>query len=284
MPDDFETLEPEGSLEEATGGSHSGYFTKKDLRSVAIALVVVFILMIPIYIVLKRQSQKAACSLNCKAIQGAMLLYMEVWDNQFPPAYAKGDNDEPVLLNGKPFTWGTTIHEYLGKRASLQCPAADDAEVVRSYHPNDSKKDLPMTYGMYLPRSTAAISNLSDPAQSALVAETSNFGAQGTFNPKPYKRLDGTVVKADGFVIGWDTGNEVDWYGTSMADAMPTAVTRLAYYGTQNGQFSTDGRSRHDKGIHLLFADGHVDLLPPTAAIARYMDVGGDLGGLWSTR
>jgi len=271
--------------EEAVEERHgSAYLSAKDLRAIGIVLALLFLLMTPVYIVLKRQAQKAECAMNCKSIQGAMLLYMEVWDNQFPPAYASGPRGEVLLFDGKPFTWASTITEYMNKRSKFVCPSASKEEAVVAAHPYESKKTVPMTYGMYLPRSTAALSSVGDPARSALIAETSNRGAMDTFDPHPLVGLDGQPAPYDGFAIGWDTGNRVDWYNSTLSTDMPRAVTRLAFHQTKNGQFRDDAPSRHDGGIHVLFVDGHVETLPPSAAAVRYLDVGGDLTGLWSTR
>ncbi|MCX7798885.1 MAG: hypothetical protein N2109_00910 [Fimbriimonadales bacterium] len=272
---------PEEAVEERQG---SAYLTKKDLRAIGVVLAVLFVLMTPIYIVLKRQAQKAECAMNCKSIQGAMLLYMEVWDNQFPPAYASGPRGEVLLFDGKPFTWASTINEYMSKRAKFRCPAASAEELVIAAHPYESDQQVPMSYGMYLPRSTAALSSISDPARSVLIAETSNRGARGTYDPHPLLGLDGKPAPYDGFAVGWDTGNRIDWYNTTQSSDMPKAVTRLAFYNTASGDFQARGASRHDGGIHVLFVDGHIETVPPTAAAARYLDVGGDLTGLWSTR
>ncbi len=271
----------EDSVEERHG---SAYLSPKDLRAIGIVLALLFVLMTPIYIVLKRQVQKAECAMNCKSMQGAMLLYMEVWDNQLPPAYASGPRGEVLLFDGKPFTWASTITEYMNKRSKFVCPSAETEEAVVAAHPYESAKSVPMTYGMYLPRSTAALSSISDPARSVLLAETSNRGAKETFDPHPLVGTDGRPAPYDGFVIGWDTGNRIDWYNSSLSSDMPRSVTRLSFYGTKDGRFLDNSPARHDGGIHVLFVDGHVETLPPSAAAVRYLDVGGDLTGLWSTR
>lgn len=277
---------PQNSPQEESveGGHGSAYLTRKDLRAIAIVLAALFVLMTPIYIVLKRQAQKAECAMNCKSIQGALLLYMEVWDNQFPPAYASGPKGEVQLFEGKPFTWASTINEYMSKRAKFRCPAASEEELVIAAHPYESDKLVPMSYGMYLPRSTAALSSISDPARSVLIAETANRGARATYDPHPLLGLDGRPAPYDGFVVGWDTGNEINWYNSTLSSDMPKAVTRLAFYNTDDGDFQGRGPARHDGGIHVLFVDGHIETVPPTAAAVRYLDVGGDLSGLWSTR
>jgi prepilin-type processing-associated H-X9-DG protein len=128
------------------------------------------------------------------------------------------------------------------------------------------------------------LSSISDPARSVLIAETSNRGSRGTYDPHPLLGTDGKPAPYDGFVIGWDTGNSIDWYNTTLSSDMPKSVTRLSFYDTASGDFHERRASRHDGGIHILFVDGHIETVPPTAAVVRYLDVGGDLTGLWSTR
>jgi hypothetical protein len=80
--------------EEAVEERHgSAYLSAKDLRAIGIVLALLFLLMTPVYIVLKRQAQKAECAMNCKSIQGAMLLYMEVWttSSRQPTPAARGE-------------------------------------------------------------------------------------------------------------------------------------------------------------------------------------------------
>jgi prepilin-type processing-associated H-X9-DG protein len=62
-------------------------------------------------------------------------------------------------------------------------------------------------------------------------------------------------------------------------------ATRLAFYDTASGTFKPDGRGRHDGGIHILFADSHIETLSPKVAeIRRMAGPGSDIMGAWAIR
>jgi prepilin-type processing-associated H-X9-DG protein len=263
----------------------SGYLTKKDIRAGAVVLVILALISTPVWMYLKRQTQKAICAQNFQSIYGALGAYMAQNDEHFPPICAQGDNLEPALLNGKPITWATVISGDMSKRASFRCPSATDAEVVHAVDPASAKGDLPMTYGMYSPWSTASTEAIANTHTAIVIAETSNFGSEETYDPVPFKNRSGNVVRQDGFFIGWDKGNYVpDWQRTaSAAPDMPRNVTRLAFFGTSRGDFHGDVRGRHDGKIHVLFVDGHLGSIGPTAAAVSFTDVGA-LTGRWTTQ
>ena len=264
----------------------SGYFTRKDLRVLVAVAVLLGPLFYPLYILMRRNSQETICTNNMKNIQEAISMYREYNDDRFPPICAQGDSYEPALVDGRAVTWATTINDYMSKRASFLCPSADDDEVVHAVGSKSTQPDLPMSYGMYSPWSGAAAAYVGNEGQAVVIAETSNFGAQDTYDPYPFKRADGTVVKSDGFFIGWDKGNYVEQWQNSASSAvdMPRYVTRLAFFGTGGGNFGEKARGRHSGKIHVLYVDGHLGMLSPNGAAVSFSDPGGDLNGRWTTR
>lgn len=251
----------------------SGYMTRKDLKVIGIGLVVLALIMTPVYCGMKKQAELHLCTTNFGAISKAINQYAASWDERFPPVYATSEGELPLVdKKGRPSTWATLITPYMSPRSSFKCPSASDDEVVIAQHWSEGSIDVPMTYGMYAPFAGFSMANVYQPGQTALISETSNQGAMQTYDPMPFKDMSGKALP-DGFLIAWDNSN-------SAFNRSTQHVTRLAYLETSNGVFKKLGPSRHEKGINVLFCDGHVELLGPEAASVRHL--GQDLTGLWS--
>jgi len=268
----FDPQAPEGDASVA-----NIYFSKKDIRVLGIGLVVLGIVLYPFYQYGVRQSEKARCSANMKAMMDAMNLYAEAKEDRFPPLYRTGNNGQPGLGNtGKPYTWADDVQPLMNPRYSFQCPSTKPDEFVHNEDPNSSKGELKSSYGMYAPYSAYSRSLIANPDQTAIIAETSNQGAQGSYDPIPLKDDQGNPVP-DGMVIGWDNSNDEP-------NAATRFVTRLSYGDSASGKFSKDGPSRHDNGIHILTVTGERLTLPPSAARVEHRTANtADIQGLWAT-
>lgn len=264
----------------------SAYLSKKDAKALLIFLLIAIVALTPVYRLMRENSRKTFCQQNMHAIQSAMLAYAELHDDRFPPLCELGSNYEPILHDGRPYTWASAIFEGMKKTQNFRCPSAHEDEITHAFNPYEPEKIIDMTYGMYAAWSGHATWDITDSAQAVLVTETSNHGARRTYNPVPFVDAQGNVIKEDGFYIGWDKGNRIsDWKKrNTTAYDMPKFVTRLAFPDTADGVFRKDGPCRHSRGNHALFCDGHVELLTPNAARVEYIDVGGDLTGIWRTR
>ncbi len=266
----YDPDEPEGA------GRGSSYLSPKDLKWILLTLAVLSVIFWPVFQHMRKQSEKARCLQNVKAVFDAALLYMQYNDEHLPPVYAVGQDGTPLLTNGLPNTWATLLQPNMTARASFRCPSAKDDEVVRVEHPDSSKKVIELTYGMYVAMDTMYYPQLENPNGTVLFAETSNMGAGGTYDPSPFKLRDGTVVPFDGFLIGYDDGNREHSENSK-------TVTRLAFGNTANGEFNGDrALPRHDTYIHVLFASGRAGRLEPSAARLQHLTP--ELTGYWSTR
>jgi hypothetical protein len=199
-----------------------------------------------------------------------MGLYATDHDDRLPPVYrTEGDNMTPGLgeTTGRPWTYVSDIVLQMSDRANFVCPSAKPDEIVQNEHPQSGTKLIPSTYGMYQPYGTALRSSIPDPGQTIILAETSNHGAQGSFDPMPFKY--------DGFVIGWNDAND---HPTSSTNA----VTRLAFRGVTDGKFSEETQSRHDSGIHAVTANGQLLTLKPTDSRVTIQKSTGLPIGFWN--
>lgn len=271
MSDTNQPYDPNAVDGDANRGS--SYVTKRDFRVIIIGIVVLTIMLIPIYKVLERNSQKARCAQNMAAIANGLGQYAALHDDRFPPLMRTHVGDYPDLgTSGMPFTWASDVQEFMNPRANFLCPSATPQDVVNTESLQGTK--LPVTYGMYAPYSTYLRSMIEDPDQTIIVAETSNFGASGTFNPKPFVDDQGNKVPFDGFAIGLDDNN---WSGTEKS----RYVTRLAFPDSASGKFGAKDPTRHDGGIHAITAAGSASplLKPDSAVVIRRFDLP---GGIWT--
>lgn len=249
----------------------SAYLSRKEVRTIGIMLLVALTLLLPVYNVLKRRSEKALCSRNLNQISTALNLYLAEHDERFPPLYSTlpGTN-KPGPVEGSQWvgTWGGDILSGMGNRATLTCPSAQPEEIVHVADPRQGRKPLPMTYGMYAPYGAYPRSSVDNPDQVVLIAETSNRGARDTFDPLPFPG-------GDAFVIGWDNDN-------FRPNAATKSVTRLAFPETKGGTFREGGLARHDEGIHALSATGSLMRLKPNQAQVQIERSLGLPGGMWA--
>src|ERR1041385_6092855 len=97
-----------------------------------------------------------------------------------------------VDSQGQPATWASVVSGYMNRRSNFLCPSAtaDEAAIVasgRDNAPGQGLKPHPahtelLTYGFFGAYSTYPISQVENPNQVVIIAETSNLGAHGTYD------------------------------------------------------------------------------------------------------
>lgn len=268
-------ISPGYDSDEPEGPRRDPYLSKRDLKIALIALPILTAIMIPIYMQQRSLAERQRCASNLKAIFDATRLYSTENNDRYAPAYATANGDLPFLDGkGRPFTWATLLQPYMVARSSFRCPSADSLENVRAQHPASEKLTLESSYGMVTALSGYPVNLVANPSRTALIAETSDRGANRTYDPAPFKDEQGRPMP-DGFLVGYDTGN-------GRHNEKTTSVTRLAFPGTASGRFLATGQTRHEGGNLFLFSEGNVELLPPPAAYVQRQ--ARDLVGTWATR
>ncbi|MBX3110605.1 MAG: hypothetical protein KF857_01235 [Fimbriimonadaceae bacterium] len=264
---------PEGSKPRG-----SDYISGKDLRWIALILVVLAALGYPIYNHMREDSQRTICKRNLSAISKAVIGYAEVYDGRYPPLYVEGDNQTPYLDKGKPIVWASTVSAYMSSYGTFTCPAASKEEATHIHtQTKDGPGEADLTYGMYGPLATRPEQEVARPESTVLVTETANMGARKTFAPVDFQNSKSEVVPFNGFLVGWDNSN-FTW------DEKTKYVTHLAFYDTADGVFEDDKTpARHGRTIMCLYADGSLGRLVPSNAMVTN-DGGGGLSGLWASR
>ncbi|MCW5939462.1 MAG: hypothetical protein KF884_01970 [Fimbriimonadaceae bacterium] len=250
----------------------SSYVSRKDIKWIVLILGVLTVILAPLYMDYRLQGEKAFCTQNMRAIGNAMTQYSIVNNDRFPPAYNRTAARTPALVSGLPVTWSTQIEPYMTARQNFVCPTCKPEAKSRAVSITPGKGQHDCTYGMYRALSSAARNLIANPSQIVIVAETSNLGAEGVFNPLPFSN-DPKADPYDGFLIGWDDSN--DEFSTATR-----SVTRLAFAHTENGDFSSDRvRPRHDDIIHAVTAEGSLRSLRPSDALVKHLQP--RLDGLW---
>lgn len=264
----YDPAAPEGA---PRGGS--AYISKRDVKIVSVALIILAIMMYPIFKVLQRKSENARCILNLKEINSSINQYATLNEDKYPPLYASGGADEPMLqASGAPYTWASDLFEYMNPRASFACPTAESAENSWSQNPRSDKKKFPLSYGMFAPLGTFSRSLVDDPNEAVLIGETSNMGALNTYDPVPFLDAAGRKLPYDGLVIGWDDDN---WDG----DTKSQFVTRLAFPNSKGPNFKQDGETRHDDGVHFVTVSGQLRTVKPDFARVQRRNL--NIYGTW---
>lgn len=267
-------------LADAEERRRSQYISRRDLLLVGGFLLILLPFLWLVFQNLKHKSEEAVCTKNMKEIFTALSFYLSDNDNRFPPAYATDGGGMPLMERGGANTWISLIAPGMSRRASFQCPAAAEQELTYSVGGTEvseagtKNRLIASSYGFYRLWDLQPVSYMADPSGEVIASETSNMGSEQTFDPHPFK-ADGKPLPYDGFVIGWDTGNET-------LDPNTRAVTRLAFPRSSGGSFRSDGVSRHTSGIKALMGDGHVTILKPNSALIQHR--GADPIGLWGDR
>lgn len=238
---------------------HSQYFSRRDLRNIILVFGGILIALWPVYCYMKKQAEDSICKKNLRAIASALGSYMEDTGDHYPAMYAmEGGSETPFIDDrGLAVTWGTAIAPHVKELSSFSCPSAGADEYARAE--GLGRRSIEMAYGFYAPYSTELQPGIIDPARTIVITETSNFGANDTYDPLKFVGRSGKPVRQDGFVIGFDD-----------AQLYPTAasryVTRLAFANTAAGAFGENAEGRHNGRINALAADGSLLVIGPGRA------------------
>lgn len=276
-PDQYATDEPEGSQ---VGKNR---ITPKQVLVIVVILAVLAILFYPILEKMKKDGERKICSTNIQQVSKAILIYAEEYDERIPPTHVQVAGGAPLLQDGYPVAWPTTIQDYVTGRAGFGCPAAPQEAHARIY---SSRKDdkgenevIECAFGLYLGVATMPTSHLATPNATVMIAGSATGGFEDTYNPYRFEYEDGTSTTNDGFLLGYDNP-----LGNFEIGPDAEKITRLAFRNTGDGDFTKDTvRSRHEDGILAIRADGSLGVLTPTDAILQKVD-DDDLAGIWRVR
>lgn len=264
MSGQYDADAPEGSK-----NLGNQYVSRKDIKWIAVVIIVFGAISVPLYRIMKVQSDETVCTRNMKSIATAIQQYSEIYDQRYPPVFERGENGSPYLYEGRPITWAGQLT--LSSGATFKCPAAHKEESVEvngtSYEANmwspKAKKlnHIELNYGMLSSLDVRALTDVANQDQTILISETSNHGAGKVYNPTPFALKNGTEVPFDAFTIGYDNSE-------FRPDDKTKFVTRLAFRNSADGDFTKKSvEGRHKQGtLHVIYADGHKGRIGPERA------------------
>lgn len=250
----FDPNAPEG----ASAPSGGQYMTKKDFKLILLVTAFLIIGMIPVYLYMREKAYKATCVKNINGIMEALVMYSAQHDDRFPPLYNENEKGEPALdADGIPYTWISDIYNLKSSRIDFVCPSASKEEYAYSANPSGGAP-IPSTYGFYAPYASFSTNLVENPDNVVIIAETSNKGANGSYDPKPF------TGKYDGFIIGWNNTNDC-----VVSNEDVHSVTRLAFPGTQDG-IPDRANGRHDQFINAISASRLKLTLKPNNMVTEF--------------
>ncbi len=236
----------------------SSLVTRKDFKRTAVVVVILALLFFPIYKKMMDDRDKHLCKRNLGDISQAMLVYAASNSDRYPPIYNQKADGTAELSDGKAYSWISNLSLYAKEPLSVfKCPACSDDETTQNE--GVSGKSLEGSYGMFGALSARPLSDVANLQTAVVVSETSNLGAQKSYDPHP-------LAGMDGFVIGFDKTNFLPSESRGLlGDSVK--VTRLAFRETDAGivgEKGSDGKfherlGRHQGGNHFIFADGHIE-------------------------
>lgn len=252
-------------LERTDEQPKSRYLTKRDAIRLVVGLIVLLILLYPVYMILMGNAQNHLCESNLNQMFHGVDLYATENNDCLPPVYVTAENEAPLIENGSAYTWVSLIDGYVKDRTVFTCPAADlnAGEGVR-VHTSDGGS-LILTYGMVAPLGGEPRDQIDSPERTLLLAETSNYGSQNTFDPFPFKDGSGKVVPFDGFIIGYDDSNLLPTNASRF-------MTRLSFYNSKDGTFDVKKPMRHRDAINALTVSGSLRRIKATQADYKNAD------------
>ncbi len=261
----FDPSAPEGS--KGPGGGQ--YMTRKDFKIIVIITIVLTIAMIPLYLIMREKAYKATCVKNINGMMETLMIYSAQHDDRYPPLYYTDDKGQPdISKDGIAYTWISDIFPLKADRIDFTCPTASAEDIAYSANPKGGAP-IPSTYGFYAPYASYSTELVENPDTVVILAETSNHGANMSYDPLPF------TGKYDGFVIGWQNTNDC----VESNDGIHS-VTRLAFPGTQDGKPDL-GIGRHDKTIYGISASRLRLTLTPKDMATEYNPAKSLLTGHW---
>ena len=240
----------------------SQYMSLRDVRVIAVILILLGFILVPVFKKLKRDGELKMCKGNVEHVAKAILLYSDQNDMRFPPAYAESGPGVPFLEGGYPVTWVSVVAPMMSKQGDFGCPIADTSELCWNAPGNSNVTALKSAFGLTVGMATRPRDLLDAPMTTVFLTESANNGAMDTYDPVKFPSADGGFQQNDGFLVGYDN---VD--GNTRPDATSEYMTRLALYGSNDHSFSSEEvKPRHEGGLFIIFADGHLGRLDQAEA------------------
>jgi len=215
-------------------------FTLIELLVVIAIIAILAAILFPVFARARENARRASCMSNLKQIGLGFMMYIQDYDEKFPP-YLINYTTSPTAPNGvtpsNPYAWSDALQPYIKSTQVYQCPSQSGSAPVGSAGGPFAGQADPTKWGYTDYWYNSMLNKQSD----AIVVSPSLTVLAGDGNAgNAYYFYDGCRI----------TGNSSD------IDCDGSTPYITMWSERQYGLFS-----RHLDGINYAFADGHVKWL-----------------------
>jgi prepilin-type N-terminal cleavage/methylation domain-containing protein/prepilin-type processing-associated H-X9-DG protein len=206
-------------------------FTLIELLVVIAIIAILAAILFPVFAQAREAARKASCQSNLKQIGNALLMYVQDYDEMFPPFSERGNLEAWAYPTGGP-TWANAMQPYAKNYNIVTCPSQSKSDIFAQ----GNKPNVSYQYNKLL--AWRPLTVVDGPVNIVMVDEA--FVHTG-------------VVGASG--LGWFNVNGIspaNPYRFGMSGANTCTI-----FGTVNGLRVTYGKN-HGGTENLLYVDGHV--------------------------
>lgn len=198
-------------------------FTLIELLVVIAIIAILAAILFPVFARARENARRASCMSNLKQIGLGFMMYVQDYDEKFPPLLINYTSPPTAPSGVSPYAWADALQPYLKSTQIYQCPSESTGP---------SSDPGSWSYNDYYMNSVLAAKSQSILTESSLTI----LGGDG-IPGNAYEYYNGCSI----------TGNAPD----ITCDGTTPYITMLSTY--QKGVFS-----RHLDGANYVFADGHV--------------------------
>lgn len=203
-------------------------FTLIELLVVIAIIAILAAILFPVFAKAREKARQTACTSNMKSLGTAIMMYSQDYDEMYPFAYLDR------TYAGEAFShWFVNLQPYIKNEEVYLCPSAPSTNVyIGNYSSNRGIMPYHHAGSLTAAMSTASI---TAPAEIYAIFDGSYFS------------LANTDLGLNGM---WDA-----WLpGAGGFNGQPFIGANTAYKADYMG-------GRHNEGINMAFADGHVKFL-----------------------
>ncbi len=221
-------------------------FTLIELLVVIAIIAILAAILFPVFAKAREKARQSSCSSNLKQLGLALLQYCQDYDEAFPTSYIVSANTPPDGLvwysdgSGITWFWPQIVYPYHKSNQIFVCPSS--AIKWPPYSGNYGANTAIMPYGS-AGNKGLTLGALTAPATTFLALDAGPYGV------------------GLGNLVG-PTGNF--WYVPGTANGRDPASLSPALSAALSSDFTS---GRHNQGINITFADGHVKWLAGTSLL-----------------
>jgi prepilin-type N-terminal cleavage/methylation domain-containing protein/prepilin-type processing-associated H-X9-DG protein len=231
-------------------------FTLIELLVVIAIIAILAAILFPVFARARENARRASCLSNLKQIGLGAMMYVQDYDEKYPPSYLVTSQTPPdgVQWSGGAWFWQQIIYPYTKNDQLYICPSSTPYPFNGPYSQNyGASQGIFIGYDTAVPAHpagtpspTLSMASVNSPAQTYMLMDSGGYD--------PYPTSSGGVLTSNGwrYLPGAYKNAGVACYGGS---PVPAYVADCQAEG------------RHFDGLNMAFADGHVKWLKSVTVI-----------------